>query len=425
MSKIRALWVLAAVVATAACGSSSRDDGASPGGTGGQGGSAGLATTGGAGGTGGTGGASGAGIGGASGASNVGGAAGSGVVAGQAGSASALPSEHEICVEYTRAVCNRMYNECSGAPIEDEPCEDSTDWCPDRLFVEGSRVTVSDVVACIARWKATSCEDISQGYYPDCELPRGDTALGSSCAFSVQCASGRCGSYGQDEAHPDCGVCVEETLDKGDPCEPSDQCPLDSECTGGICTSTYVSNLPADSLCTRFGQCVDGYRCFDTEDRMEQRCQPIPSEGEACDRLNVCTVGLFCTPNGCVPAASAGEPCSVADPILSLTTPQYICAPDAVCDQDASPGPTCVARGAPGEPCTPAVDVTDPRATCLTDLHCICDDDTCATGTCSIRRYAGESCAETGARCVAGSTCVDGTCEDTGLQGWDEKACGG
>jgi hypothetical protein len=438
MARFLALLVLTAAVATSACGSSHREQEAPPGATAGQAGSGGLPTTGGSGGTSGAGGTSGVGSGGSDrggtagrgvvagdgGASDVGGAAGSGVVAGQAGSMDPMPSQHDICVEYMRVVCNRTFNECAGAPIEDEPCEDATDLCPDRLFVEGSKVTVADVVACIARWKATSCDDISRGYSPVCNLPRGDSVLGMPCAFSVQCESGRCGAYGTDEVHPDCGVCIEKPLAAGDPCEPGDQCPTDSECSAGICTATYVSNQPPGALCTRFGQCVDGHRCFDTEDGAEMRCQPIPTEGEPCDRINVCTVGLFCSESGCAPSARAGEPCSVAQPIPSLSALQYICTPDAVCDMEASDGPTCVPRGAAGEPCTPAVDVTDPRATCLTGLNCICGDETCATGTCSIRRYAGDSCAEAGARCVAGSTCVDGTCEDTGLQGLAERACG-
>jgi hypothetical protein len=428
MRMLRGLLALTVVVASAACGSSSREQGGPPGPKAGQGGSGGLVTSGGNGGESGLGGASGrAGLGGAgSGGSNVAGTAGGGGAAGQAGGSSGMPSQHEICVEYTRAACNRLYNECSGAPTEDEPCEDVTDLCPDRLFAEGSNVTVPDVVACIARWKATSCDDISQGYLPVCGLPLGDRALGSTCGFSVQCASGRCGELGRDEARPDCGVCIEKSLAKGDPCEPGDSCPPDSECSGGICMSTYVSNLPPGALCTRFGQCVDGHRCFDTADGTEMRCQPIPAEGEPCDRINICAVGFFCSETGCAPAATATNPCSVAQPIPQLTSLQYICAIDAVCDQEAPGGPTCVPRGAAGQPCKPPpAGVTDPRATCLTDLHCICTDDTCVTGTCSLRRYANESCTETGTRCVAGSTCVDGTCVETGLQGLDEKACGG
>lgn len=410
-----ALSIGIAAAAIAACGSSQREQGAPPGAHAGQDGSGGLVATGGSGGNSGSSAASG---------STAGGATGSGGVAGQGGGASGMPSQHEICVEYTRVVCNRMYNDCAGAPLDDEPCEDSTDLCPDRFFAAGSKVTVPDVVACIARWKATSCDDISRGYFPSCELPPGDRPLGSPCSFSPQCAGGRCGEFGTDEVHPDCGVCIEKPLLKGDPCEPGDQCPADSECSAGICTSTFIANQPPGAPCTRFGQCVHGYRCFETEAGAEMRCQPIPGEGEPCDRINICTEGLFCSDSGCAPAAAPGEPCSVAQPLSSLDSLQYLCATDAVCDLDATGGPTCVPRGAPGEPCTPAINISDPRATCLTGLHCICDDDACVTGTCSLRRYAGNSCAETGARCVAGTTCVDGTCEDTGLQGLDERACG-
>ena len=432
----RALGVFVAGVAAAGCGNSreqveSSGAGASQGGSGSAGAPIGGSSSG-SGGVGGRVGDGGAGVGGghsgaggSAGAAGTAGTAGSaGSAGGAAGSAGAMLSQHEACVEYTRVVCNRMYNDCEGSPTDDEPCEDTTDWCPDLFFSEGSNTTVADVIACIAAWKATSCDDISRSYFPDCGLPPGDVAAGAPCAFSTQCATHRCGNWGTDEAHPDCGVCIERPVAAGDPCETSELCPMDTTCADGICAATYVSNQPAGAVCTRFGQCVAGYLCFDTEDGSEMRCQPIPSEGEPCDRINVCTLGLFCSESGCAPAAVAGEPCSVAEPIPTLTSQQYICAPDAVCDKAATGGPTCVPRGAPGQPCIPVTEATDPRATCLTGLQCACDDDSCATGHCSLRRYAGESCAEVGARCVAGSTCVDGACEDTGLQGYATKACG-
>jgi hypothetical protein len=304
----------------------------------------------------------------------------------------------------------------------DEPCANETVQCPDRLFGPASNATIEVVVACTALWAQASCDDLDRSQFPKCGFPAGDVAMDGACVFSSECATGHCSALSVDPGSTFCGQCVAALPQVGDPCESTADCPSDSACTDGTCVATYVSGAAPGALCTRYGQCLGDYRCYDTEDGSEMRCQPIPKLGEACIRLSQC-VDSFCDDGVCAAAAEAGEPCSVAPTVTGSGT-QLVCAPGATCDTENPAGPTCRPRGAAGEPCTPVTDAVNPRADCGSGLLCLCDDETCTAGHCSIYRYTGESCTRTGEACVGGNTCVNGVCQYSGLLGLHSQICG-
>jgi hypothetical protein len=329
------------------------------------------------------------------------------------------------CLAYAETVCVKTRYECAMATPPEDPCPEYTDWCPDLLFAEGSHVTVADALACRELWAATSCDDINRYAHPRCALPGGDLPFGAPCAFSTQCESGSCGAVGQDEEHPDCGICTEPIPYAGEPCEST--CTGEAECVEGVCQETFVFNLGAGESCTRAGQCISGYYCYPTEDRSERRCQPVPGLGEPCDRVNVCTRGHHCADGTCTESPGTGSPCALVPPIADsgITWDRYFCSNDAYCEEAETPSPSCNARGRAGEWCQPPPDgVRDAQATCEDGLVCVCDGDDCTTGTCSLRRYPGEGCAGVGEMCAAGSSCQDGVCVAGGLQDWTRRFCG-
>lgn len=233
--------------------------------------------------------------------------------------------------------------------------------CLDALAAPATGQSPARVETCVAAFAGYSCADFAANQPPAECAPTGARALGGTCAFNAQCASGFCARA----ANAQCGVCATPPA-AGDPCDdagcghgltciaagtgsvcrapgalaapcdPSDPCGAGLSCAGdtaalGTCQSAVVEtgarcggNLPdcdgalglhcggGDGRCLLAGFVTDGMPCGATGD----------------DAFAECTQGGCYTASG---AATAGQP--------------------GTCKADAPDGAPCDAVLGPG--CTP------------------------------------------------------------------------
>ena len=362
--------------------------------------------------------------GGASGAGNEGGSAPSGTSGASGGGASGgddgttTRAELEACLYFVRAVCNKVFFECNGAPNSTSPCPPSTDsTCPDRYFLPGSTADVKTLIACANDWTLASCDDIKSGRRPDC-LPRGLEDDGAACVFGAQCASGYCAASTNPDGSPGCGACVPLAKEGEDCSSGKVHCFEGLVCQGGTCVPGPAFGLSPGAPCDRLGSCASGYYCLELTGDAAPRCQLAPAVGEACPLDTPYCDGNCNTDGLCVAAPRKGAPCALGG------SDAHICELGLRCDLGAAGGPTCVPPLPLGAACTP-LNADFSSGGCEKGALCHCDDTACESGTCVKRRDLGDSCGGAHDVCIAGTRCESGLCESAGPQGLFTLWCTG
>jgi hypothetical protein len=182
----------------------------------------------------------------------------------------------------------------------------------------------------------------------------GTVALGGTCFFSFECATG--------------GVCSQDHCTQG-------------QCCAGTCTSTAPTLGPGDD-CTDVGSaaCPADEACTFDPALGRDACQPRGAVGAPCNQPNTCVIGLNCDSGSqtCKPLAATGQPC---DPDTDSC--------DSIDDVCELANPICTPRLAIGSPCQPD------------EYNCIdyaaCDP---STGTCVAEPVVGQGCDPNGLPCL-------------------------
>jgi hypothetical protein len=349
----------------------------------------------------GAGGGAGAGSGGAD--AGQGGASGGG--AGAAGGGETM-SELAACHIYLDALCART-SRCQGLTNAAATCGNLLAQCPDILFSPGSTRTIASVLEGATSYADAPCGAANHGTADPTVTP-GTRQVGEPCLFPNQCESLFCTGLQHSMT---CGECV-APLASGAACElgTSGQfCPLDETCLDGRCSpipSMEPVPLPAgpNESCLGTGRCVEGYHCVTEGDA--RYCRPLPGPGEACALGMTCNADAYCDEEGtCQRLPGVGQPCGV---VRSFR----VCDRGAWCDRNMND--TCAAPRPLGASCIPSN--CGPEAACV---------GAAGENVCRRVRREGQSCSEPHDHCSAGTACMAGTCQATGLQGLFEAACGG
>jgi hypothetical protein len=257
--------------------------------------------------------------------------------------------------------------------------------CAMPLAAPGAGGAVAAVETCATALKASPCVPLDAA----CSVPAGALPSGAACGSSLQCAGGFC-DVGQGAfpsyARPSlldllprslgaCGVCADE-LSIGAMCSPF------VPGTGG---------LPRDTA----RPCVDGARCTNqgppgpspTGPYVCESIPPLGDIGAPCGGAEPipCKNDLWCSSYSggtCGPLAGTGEPCNVVP-----------CKGQLVCATSAGGVSTCVVGKGLGEAC--ALDGTVPCARAV----CAGTPRTCQTAT---LEPPGASCDYSAFQCAAG-----------------------
>jgi hypothetical protein len=254
--------------------------------------------------------------------------------------------------------------------------------CLPYLTAPGVTNTTADVENCAAAATAASCEEFLTGI--PC-LHAGTRTVGDACSQTVQCVSG---AYCAIVRGTTCGTCAP-------PVQPGSSCAEVSCSHGLVCVS----------------------------DNLE--CQPLGSNGDACDTDHLCGTGLWCvrpdaaTAGRCEPAGTtAGTPCAPSGytaPGCDFDAGLYCDARTDTCAEVgyASVGAQCGYVNGTYVRCTDA-------SACVTVLgqsNGVCKAAAPDGGPCDT--VSGPPCLPP-ARCVTGNpTATSGTCEIA-----DPLACG-
>jgi hypothetical protein len=328
---------------------------------------------------------------------------------GAGGEAATAAEELDACLYFVRAVCNKVFFECNGAPNSADPCPPATDSsCPDRYFSYGSRTDVTALVHCASEWTSASCDDIRAGQRPDC-LPRGLIDDRQPCVFGAQCASGYCAASTNPDGSPGCGACVPLAF-AGDDCSGGNvHCFEGLACIDGTCAPGPSFGLPPGAPCDRLGACADGYYCLQLPGDDAPSCQVAPAAGEDCPLDTPFCQGNCNADRVCEAAPGRNDACALG------ANDAHVCELGLRCDLSAPDGPICAPPLALGAACTP-LNADFSSGGCSEGSLCHCDDGACASGTCVKRRDEGDSCDGPHDVCLAGTRCENGVCTSSGSQ---------
>ena len=340
-----------------------------------------------------------------------------GLDAGAGGAVAAEPSKYEACFAYMRAVCNRRYLTCLGAPPVDNPCPEQVESiCPDGFFAPGTTVTVDDLMECARVRETGPCEEALRFIYPKC-LPPGTFEVGTPCWSNLQCKSSRCGPADGGTCW---GVCKEEAPLDG-ACSEEVLCPLSQDCANGTCVYRFSAEqgLAEGVECELYSQqCLYGLRCYPDPSDGVNRCLPPAPLGASCS--GVCEKDAWCSGSGfCVSEPTEGQPCR-----LVLESGGF-CHSGFYCDMALSP-PTCVPQKARGEACSPTghdLGASQVPSQCEEPWICDCRDQEGCTGHCVALRWLGEDCSEAFSECSRGTECDGSVCVGVESQGLFEQTC--
>lgn len=163
--------------------------------------------------------------------------------------------------------------------------------------------------------------------------------------------------------------------------------------------------------------CADGHYCGG--EACPGTCRAYLSNNQACAGGERCGAGLYCDLVGrrCLAVSANGQPCG-------LSMGGNACATGSYCDQTNPASPVCRPVRGRGQGCG-----TDDE--CIVGARCIsarcsegavgdgceraadCDPELrCAAGRCAAPIAVGSACMATGAPCVPGASCTDGTCAE-------------
>lgn len=213
------------------------------------------------------------------------------------------------------------------------------------------------VDACLAAWKALSCDvPISQLKAPKvCDyktVMTGQRAAGQGCAAIYECEAGNnCVKAFSSSSQ---GVCL-PFRKQGEPCSSSINA-KDACAAGLVCALPKDDGMRTCKPAAKAGEACDEVACdsddpdlfCDAGDPNKKVCTKRKGSGEACTSPITCKTGLYCDsftdPQNprCRAPAGAGQPCKT----------EAQCKTDHCCDMQSDPGnPTCKVRRDEGQPC--------------------------------------------------------------------------
>ena len=224
----------------------------------------------------------------------------------------------------------------------------------------------------------------------------GKLAGGASCTTNVECQSTECDKgSGGDVRCP--GVCLVPVAEGGD-CSDFQN----TSCAAGLsCLQPGAAMGP--QICARAmplgGDCSHAFCEVGTycDEDVTGKCVAATASGPCTGASWECLAGSSCsaTSNRCVPQGRSGAPCSrPADCITNLES----------CVNGHCMVPSAVAVG---QPCP-----SDVPTLCDAASYCLTPDGQ-SSGTCTPRKALGAACSPEGDMysCVAGATCLNGTCQ--------------
>jgi hypothetical protein len=325
------LWLLAAAFAVAACSSCSSS-------------SSGKASSG----------------------SSSGGGSGSGSGSGGVDAAvEAGPSATQACDDFATAFCSQL-SKCSPFALTVNYGDMATCQmraaipCPSALSANGTKMTPSDLEACVAAINMESCDEALDNPQPSACSIAGTIAAGAACGSDWQCSTGFC----QLTLGTLCGTCASRAMpgqtgpDGGPICAVDAQCAAMTVCSGGKCVSPGATGATCgmgSPPCLRTLTCIGG------------KCATPLALGAACTAATDCdgSKGLYCDPKTktCVQTqtAMAMQACN----INPMTATLIDCSAGSLCDGLNMQGQgTCHAPAADNSTCGPGIGCLSP-AVCL------------------------------------------------------------
>jgi len=256
--------------------------------------------------------------------------------------------------------------------------------------------------ACLLALYDTDCS-LSNEFLSECDdALRGDTAVGSSCLSSYDCASGAC-----VEQESMCGRICETRRSIGVLCSDNAECEPQLRCRDGTCQTPGN----AADVCDQTNDCGTTLWC----PRALRLCTIVPNDGEAC-ALDLsgdpCRGSLVCTLGVCAVGGDRGGSCDMDRPCR----PGFRCSPTtSVCVDLVGPGGPCLSgQNCPsfhecmGDVCVAFPALGEPCSGVLPCLQGVCVPG--PAGTCTLQ-LAGPPCS--GDNGPLGGQC-EGYCRDEG-----------
>lgn len=299
----------------------------------------------------------------ASSGSSSGGGSGSGSGSGGMDAAvEAGPSATQACDDFAMAFCSQL-NKCSPFALtvtygDMATCQTRAAIpCSSALSATGTKMTPSDLEACVGAINAESCDEALDNPQPSaCSIP-GSIAAGAACGSDWQCSTGFC----QLTLGSLCGTCASRAMpgqtgpDGGPVCAVDAQCAAMTVCSGGKCVSPGMMGATcgmSSPPCLRTLTCIGG------------TCQTPLQLGAACTAATDCdgSKGLYCdtkTTKVCkqTGTAAGGSACDVVNGGL------VACTGGSLCDNVNMQGQgTCHAPAADNATCGPGIGCVSPAA---------------------------------------------------------------
>lgn len=261
------------------------------------------------------------------------------------------PSAATACADFAQAVCNQLAT-CTPFALKEafgdtQTCaQRSAIPCPATLAAGGTKMTPSDLEACVPVLKGQTCDEaLDNPQPPECNIP-GTLGAGAACGNDWQCSTGFC----QIVAGTLCGTCAtrasagQHAPDGGAACVVDDDCAAKLVCAAN---GTCVSPGAVGATCSGTQPCLRTLTCISS------KCATPLAAGAACSAATDCdgSQGLYCdTANTkkCVQAGTAavGQPCGVVGGTLVACTGSALCA-----NIDMQGQGTCHEPAADGAPC--------------------------------------------------------------------------
>ena len=291
------------------------------------------------------------------------------------------------CNDLATLYCAKIAT-CGSASIARRYADQSTciarqkDQCVNTATAPQSGRTVQAVKDCGLSFASAACSDVIDGALPAvCLGPAhpGPVAIGGSCAFGTQCASGHCSV----PRGADCGTCATDDAQVGDPC-PTSCGPLRyCDASTNLCASYGELGAPCD---TAGHNCRFGLVCVGDASGATGACATPAAEGAACDTSSAtgtpCSLedNLVCVAKVCAkaPTATTGQACGPTKPISTL------CIAGSRCDATGGATGTCEGPIADGAACN-----TGSNDYCLPNADCVGSaTGASVSGVCTVRTGA-------------------------------------
>jgi len=333
---------------------------------------------------------------------------------------------------------------CVYEAVLDQACDDG-DWCTDADYcLDG---------VCLGGPNSCTCDtDENCLDYDD----------GNACNGTLSCQEGVCvtppgsivecsepsGPCSQIFCNPYTGICEEDDLPDGLPCDDEDACTMDDICVGGVCVGGEIP-------------CDDEDPCTVDLCHPDLGCAHEPIDEVPCDDLNPCTTNDICQDGVCAgeqDPSLCGE-CEDDSDCLPMLPPDWdfcngalkcvdqlcVADPDSIVTCDTSQNSECVLNLC--NPETVACELTTLPDGTLCDDGLLCTkNDICTGGECAgvlLGCDDGNSCTDDvcledeggcvfytntlpcddGSACTAGDHCAEGACAGVLVNCDDGNGC--